>query len=345
MSGKFLARASALSLALFLAACGGDDSSTPLVSGGSNPAPPSGGPGGGSGGGDEAVDEEVLALGSNEGDDFLEGQIASDITTLPPRGTTSLTVSVVDAANGNALITSRDVQVDFRSGCMTNGTATINAPIITGSGIAQTTYTANGCSPSDTVTAYIDGEQATASIVLNIDSAEADRIISLDPEYTSIAPAGSGSAARPSESEVGFQVVDQAGDPVPGVTVKFRISGDTASPALPVSLDPLEATSDANGNVATLVIAGSDSTVVRVIAGIETTGGNISETQSPPIAINSTIPVENGLTLAAGNFLPDAQFTAGIEVDFSIFATDKNGQNVRGNTTVNFTSTGGSITP
>ena len=34
MSGKFLARASALSLAVFLAACGGDDSSTPLAGGG-----------------------------------------------------------------------------------------------------------------------------------------------------------------------------------------------------------------------------------------------------------------------------------------------------------------------
>ncbi|MFO8140437.1 MAG: hypothetical protein R6T87_00790, partial [Marinobacter sp.] len=31
MSGKFLARASALSLAVFLVACGGDESSTPLA--------------------------------------------------------------------------------------------------------------------------------------------------------------------------------------------------------------------------------------------------------------------------------------------------------------------------
>ncbi len=346
MSGKFLARASALSLAVFLAACGGDENSTPLVSGTNTPNQPNNDSA--NGGADttpDATAEETVVLGSGEGDAFIEGSITSEVTSLPPRGTTSLNVSIANASDGNSLIADRDIQVSFRSGCLTNGTASINSPIVTGSGIAQTTYTANGCTPTDTVTAFIEGEQATASIVLNIDGAEADRIVSNDPEYTSIAPSGSGSSARPSESEVSFQVVDQAGDPVPGVTVNFRISGDTPSPELPVTIDPAQATSDSNGNVSTLVIAGSDSTVVRVIAGIEKSDGSLSETQSQPIAINSTIPVESGLTLAASNFIPDAQFTAGIEVDFTVFATDKNGQNVRGNTTINFTSTGGSITP
>src|SRR5690554_2110549 len=42
MSGKFLARASALSLAVFLAACGGDENSTPIVNVNTDPAPGSG---------------------------------------------------------------------------------------------------------------------------------------------------------------------------------------------------------------------------------------------------------------------------------------------------------------
>lgn len=237
------------------------------------------------------------------------------------------------------------MEVRFRSGCSTNGTATITSPIITGSGVAESTYTANGCTPNDTVTASVDGAQASANIVLSIDSSDADRIISNTPQFTSIAPAGSGTSDRPSESEVSFTVVDQAGDPVPGVAVNFRISGDTTSPSIPVTLDPSTATSNASGSVSTLLIAGSESTVVRVIAGIEKASGGVSETQSAPIAINSTIPIESGLTLAASNFIPDAQFTAGVEVEFSIFATDKNGQNVRGNTTINFTTVGGSITP
>ncbi|MDY6930158.1 MAG: hypothetical protein SWN10_24185 [Pseudomonadota bacterium] len=339
MSRNILARASALSLVFMLAACGGDDSSSPLA-----PVGPETGGGADTGGG-TGIDQqqEVVALGIGEGASFIEGQMQTDITSLPPRGTTSLSVSVVNAANGNTLITDRDVEVGFRSGCITNGTATISSPVITGSGIAQTTYTANGCFPSDTVTAFTDDAQA--SVVLSIESAEADRIISKEPEFTSIAPWGSGSSTRLSESEVSFQVVDQAGDPVPGVQVSFRISGDTASPSIPVTIDPITAQSDSNGDVSTLVIAGSDSTVVRVIAGIQTVNGKLSETQSPPIAINSTIPIETGLTLTASNFIPDAQFIAGVEVELGVLATDKNGQNVRGNTMVNFTATGGSVTP
>lgn len=340
MSGKILARASAISLALLLAACGGDSDSTPLASTGGNS-----GAAGEDGSNTDPGQEEVIALGSGQGSSFIEGQIKTNITNLSPRGATTLQVSIVDAANGNTLIADRDVNVSFRSGCITNNTASIDSPVVTGSGIAKATYTANGCAPTDTVTAFIDGAQASASIVLSIESADADRIISQDPQFTSIAPAGSGSSSRSSESEVGFQVVDQAGDPVPGVKVSFSISGDTASPTTPVTIDPPSAVSDANGDVTTLVIAGSDSTVIRVIAGIETVASGLSETQSPPIAINSTIPVESGLTLAVSNFIPDAQFTAGIEVDFTVYATDKNGQNVRGNTTVNFTTTGGSITP
>ena len=347
MSGKFLGRLTTLSLVLFLAACGGDDDSSPLApigdstGGGSDPSAPEGD----AVDGEEETDQEtILALGAGSGDSFVEGQIQTDIENLPPRGSASLTVSVVDAASGNNLVTDQDVEVGFRSGCVTDGTASIDSPIITGSGVARTTYTANGCFPTDTITAFV-GDGAQASVVLNIDAADADRIISNDPELSSVAPAGSGSAGRPSESEVSFRVVDKTGDPVPGVTVQFELSGDTASPSIPVSIEPTEAESDSNGEVSTLVIAGSDSTVVRVIAGIETPDGGLSQTQSPPIAINSTIPFESGLSLAADNFIPDAQFKSGVEVAFTIFAADKNGQNVRGNTIVNFTTDGGSITP
>lgn len=235
--------------------------------------------------------------------------------------------------------------MSFRSGCITNETASIDSPVVTGSGIAEATYTANGCTPTDTVTASIDGVQASASVVLNIESADADRIISQEPEFTSIAPSGSGSSSRQSESTVGFQVVDKGGAAVPNVKVNFSISGDTTSPATPVTIDPPYATSDSKGEVTTLVIAGSDSTVIRVVAEIETADGGFGGTQSPPIAINSTIPIETGLTLAASNLLPDAQFTADTQVNFTVLATDKNGQNIRGNTTINFTATGGSITP
>ncbi|BEH13438.1 Ig-like domain-containing protein [Marinobacter shengliensis] len=65
MSGKFLARASALSLAFLLAACGGDDSSTPLAGGGNqqnNDSPDTGTGGGVDTDGDGVPDTTIGSL-------------------------------------------------------------------------------------------------------------------------------------------------------------------------------------------------------------------------------------------------------------------------------------------
>lgn len=180
--------------------------------------------------------------------------------------------------------------------------------------------------------------------MINIAPPSADRIESIPLETTSIAPTGAGSTSRPSQAPVSFKVVDSNGIGVKGIDVTFSLTGDDSSAEVPVRLSTPSGTSTTGGEVSTLVIAGSASTTVRVIATIERESGPES-TQSEPIAINSLIPTEEGFTLASENFLPDAQFTAGVLVRISSFATDKNGQNIRGNTIVNFTTDGGSITP
>ncbi|UQG56826.1 MULTISPECIES: hypothetical protein [unclassified Marinobacter] len=334
MSGKILARVPALSLALLLAACGGGGDSTPLVDTGESG-------GNGSSGGD-SPQEVFLGLGINSGDTFIEGQIESDIKALSAGGTTRLRVFIVDRNNSNRLLTGEETEVRFSSNCVSTNDAELISPIVTSTGVAETTYTAKGCSPTDTILAKVNG--AEASFTLNIATAEADRVVSIPLTETSIAPTGAGSTARPSEASVSFQIVDKNGGGLRGVNVKFSLTGDDSSAKIPVTLSQQEASSGSGGIVTTKVIAGSASTVVRVIATIEV-GSNSKSTQSDPIAINSLIPYESGLTLAADNFIPDAQFTAGVEVSLSLFATDKNGQNIRGNTTVNFTTDGGSVQP
>ena len=149
MSKIFPGRVSTFLLVLFLAACGGDDKSSRLLS-----------PGDLSGGDPLEVDvdaeqtdpEITLALGTGSEDSFMPGQIQTDIKNLPFRGTSLLTVSIVNEASGNSLFTDQDVEVAFSSGCIINGTVSIDPPIITASGIATTTYTAGRCFPSDTVT-------------------------------------------------------------------------------------------------------------------------------------------------------------------------------------------------
>jgi hypothetical protein len=338
MSGKIIARATALTLTALLAACGGDSGSSSLADTGTSSS--SGGTTSTNAG--DTTQEVTVGLGTGSGDSFVEGQIESDITSLAAGGQTKLRVYVVNKSDGNSLITGSDSEVRFSSTCISLNTAIINSPITTSDGIAETTYTAAGCSPTDLIEATYGS--ATASVKLNIAAPSADRIVSVPLTTNSIAPSGSGSTSRPSEARVTFNVVDQNGDGVKGVDVSFSLSGDDPNATTPVTLGTNKAVSSTGGEVSTLVVAGSSSTVVRVIASIETDSGT-RNTESQPIAINSLIPVDTGFTISADNFIPDAQFTAGVPVSLSVYATDKNGQNIRGNTIVNFTTDGGSVIP
>ncbi|MDY6930155.1 MAG: hypothetical protein SWN10_24165 [Pseudomonadota bacterium] len=347
MSGKFLARVSALSLALLLVACGGDDSSSPLAGTGTDGGETStseGTVGTTPDAGTGTTQEVVIGLGSGFGSSFVEGQIETGIgsDTLTAGGQTKLTVYIVDKNNNNSLITNEQVEVSFSSNCVSTKEAQIESPILTSGGVAETTYIAQGCSPQDLIKAEVGA--ATASVAIDIAAPIADRVVAVPLTTTSIAPIGAGSTSRPSEAPVSFKVVDSNGNGLKGVDVTFSLSGDDPTAETPVSLSTEGATSTTGGEVSTLVIAGSASTTVRVIATIQKDTGPES-TQSEAIAINSLIPTDAGFTLTSDNYLPDAQFTAGVQVAISAFATDRNGQNIRGNTIINFTADGGSITP
>ena len=125
MSGKFLARASALSLAFMLAACGGDDSSSPLAP--VNPGEETGGGGTGT----PPEQETILALGTGSGDSFQGGQISLTASDLSSGGTTRIEFNVVDSNNGNTLATGQETTVTISSTCEA---AEIDSPLTTTSG-------------------------------------------------------------------------------------------------------------------------------------------------------------------------------------------------------------------
>ena len=185
MSGKFLARASALSLALFLAACGGDDSSTPLVNvNGSNPSTP-----GTSDPADPANPSDPstpiptqgasLAIGhfDNTGN-FVDGKIKSDITALTitsnesePR-TASLEVAVVDTDDNNSLVFGDDNDITFFSACVSSGNGWAQITPSTTSaeaGKIRAEYTPNEkCAGEDTLFARLnDNYEIKADVTFN----------------------------------------------------------------------------------------------------------------------------------------------------------------------------------
>lgn len=102
------------------------------------------------------------------------------------------------------------------------------------------------------------------------------------------------------------------------------------------------ALTDTQREVSAIVRAGSQNTVVRVVASVEE-DGRVLETTSAPIAINSNVPHHAGFSLSASNFTPNAWRHDGVPVSIVIRASDLSGNVIRGGTIVGFTATHGAI--
>jgi len=269
MSGKFLARASALSLALFLAACGGDDSSTPLVNvNGSNPSTP-----GTSDPADPADPSDPstptptqgasLAIGhfDNTGN-FVDGKIKSDITALTitsnesePR-TASLEVAVVDTDDNNSLVFGDDNDITFFSACASSGNewAQITPSTISAeAGKVLAEYTPNEkCAGEDTLFARLNDnyeikadvtftntpEVATPAPVLKVGSFDVSDNFQLDVIRASN-PVLTIPSSGVAETQLRVAVVDQTDTKIVGTSYNVAFTS--------VCLDAGRATIDTTG--------------------------------------------------------------------------------------------------
>jgi hypothetical protein len=347
MSGKFLARASALSLAVFLAACGGDDSSTPIVNVNPGSSSGSGNSSGGSGNGDQGNNQSQVTavLGTGNSSSFIEGQLSVQPASIPAGGKSIIGLSVVNASEGNSLLAGQEVSVEFTSRCISSGESVMSTPVTTTSGLIETEYQSNGCSGEDVITASYNGATAQASVT--VEAASPYSISSNPPAPESIAPTGNASSARPSSSTVVFNIIDEDGNPVRGATVDFALSySERANPAVEdVRLDRPSAISGPGGEATVRVRAGEQNTVVRVIATITRDGGARVSVPSAPISINSFLPDQDSFSMSIDNFMPNAQNYNNQKVSVTINAGDRFNNNdlADGNAVINFVTSGGSI--
>ncbi len=343
MSGKFLARVSALSLAVFLAACGGDDRSTPIVSTGGptneNSTPDAGADS------DTSQREEVPALGTGEDDSFIEGQLSTSPASLPAGGKSIIGLSVVDKAAGNALLAGQDVSVSFTSRCISSGASTMQTPVTTASGLVEAEYQSNGCTGEDTITASYQG--VTAQKTISIEAASPFSIASNPPSPESIAPTGNANSSRPSASSVTFLVIDEDDNPVRGAEVSFQLSYSArAVPAVEdARLDRTSTESGPGGEAIVRVRAGQQNTVVRVIASITRENGTKVSVPSAPITISTFLPDQDSFSMSIDNFMPNAQNYNNQTISVTVNGGDRFNNNdlAEGNAVVNFVTSGGSI--
>lgn len=296
---------------------------------------------GGGGGGFSTAPGAVL-IGNGLGALFQEGVLAIALTTLSSGGSTSITATVVNA-NGSPY-TQAAVNVTFSSNCISLGKATVTSPVPLVNGVATTTYTAQGCSGNDVIS-------ATTSVPTppGVGLLSATGIINVLPpvlgslEFVSATPTnmglkGSGGAGLPETSVVVFKVKDTGGNVVAGQSVSFALNTTVGG----LSLSPVSAFSNSQGLVQTVVAAGTVATAVRVTATLTGTDPPI-RSQSGQLSVTTGIPDQNSFSIALEVLNPEAFNFNGVTDKVTLHVADHFNNPVPDGTAVALTTEGGQV--
>ena len=256
--------------------------------------------------------------------------------------TAGLSVSIWDVSNASSgtpatLFTTETVEVTFTSGCsgLSAPTAKIDSPVATISGVARSTYLAQGCEGEDIVTATANAGgtvlSATGTVEVSPAAIGSIEFVSATPERISLKGVGGSES-----STVVFKVIDKNGNPVASKGVTFSLNTEVGG----ILLSPVNAETDSNGLVQTVVNSGTVHTSVRVRADVD---DESIFTQSNLLVISTGIPDQDSFSLSASVFNPEAWDIDGTPVTITARLADAFNNPAPDGTAVSFTTEGGAI--
>ncbi|WP_254774620.1 Ig-like domain-containing protein [Marinobacter sp. AC-23] len=195
MSGKFFARASALSLAFMLAACGGDDDSTPLAGNGNN---------NGSGGGTEEPTNPSVNIGSIQ-----------LLASTPAMGSSGQDKAIITALvrDQNGILTP-DVGVNFEAS--NNGSLIVTAPTTSKSGQASAELSTQG-----------DARNRTISVTASANSISGS--VNVDVTGTTMNLTGPSAISNGASANFEARLLDSAGQGISNTVVSISSQNNTVS--------------------------------------------------------------------------------------------------------------------
>ena len=298
---------------------------------------------------DAIIDSDIRLGYFDENNLFVEGKIALSITgqTISAGGTLGLSVDLVDE-NGDLIAT--PIPVTFTSNCVENGNASIDESVLSINGKASSTFADISCAGStgtdDVLVAsvVVNNISNTASETITIQGEQLGSIEFVSAEPSSIVLKGTGGQNKQETSTLTFKVKSQLGNVLPQQQVDFSLSTAVGD----ISLSRASGITNSQGLVTTQVSAGSVPTAVRVTAkaSMDFNGDMVVvQTQSDLLSINTGLPEQRSMTIAASVLNPEGENISGEESVITVWLSDNFHNPVPDGTTVNFTTEGGNIEP
>ena len=298
---------------------------------------------------DAVIDSDIRLGYFDENSDFIEGKIALSIAekTISAGATLGLSINLIDK-NGDLLIT--PLPVTFTSNCVQNGNARIDESVLSINGTAHSTFEDINCANRNGTDDIIFASVAvnnithTASETIVINGEQLGSIEFISAEPSEIVLKGTGGQNQQETSTLTFKVKSQLGNVLAQQEVKFSLSTAVGG----ISLSRTSGFTNSQGLISTQVSAGTVPTAVRVTASasMDVNSEVIAvQTSSDLLSINTGLPEQRSMTIAASVLNPEADSISGEESTITVWLSDNFNNHVPDGTTVNFTTEGGNIEP
>jgi len=298
----------------------------------------------------DAIIESDIRLGYfDENNIFVEGKIELSVVnkSISAGGTLGLSVDLVDE-NGDLIVAS--TPVTFTSNCVQNGNASIDESVLSINGTASSTFediNCAGATGTDDIllaSVAVNNITNTASETININGEQLGSIEFISAEPSSIVLKGTGGQNQQETSTITFKVKSQLDNVLAQQEVNFALSTSIGD----ISLSRISGFTNSQGLISTQVSAGTVPTAVRVTASASMDfNGEMVEVQSQSdlLSINTGLPEQRSMTIAASVLNPEADNISGEESSITVWLSDNFHNPVPDGTTVNFTTEGGNIEP
>jgi len=278
----------------------------------------------------------TIQLGTGDAGTFVNGALNITTPSLSAGGTTPVSVNIVDATNGNTLLTTSNT-VTFTSSCVQSGLASFDtASVVTTTGTATANYTSITCEGIDTITVTSDAAIATGDVTIAAAAAGSIQLSSVSNSLIALKGTGSNTGI-PESSNITFTVLNAQGGAVSGGAVNFSLDSTVGG----ISLVSASANTNANGEVIATVQSGTVATSVRVTATVAS--NTALATTSSAIVIATGPPDQDSISLSATELNPRAWDFDGTDVTITARLADRFNNKIQDGTAIVFSTELGSI--